>query len=573
MDQKEYIVTLKDKNFLEEFYLDMETPGGNLYIPDRIVEITNRRPVSRSTHYMLTKDEAELVSNDPRVFSVELNYNDANLRVIPLWDQNSNFWNKSITTASNYNNWGLLRSVEGEQRPGWGVNNIDNVTGNITITSSGKNVDVVIVDGSFDPTHPEFSVNSDGSGGTRVIQYNWFELNPYVVGTSARQYKYTPYVDNSNVERSEDNNHGAHVAGIACGNTQGWARDANIYSINPYSSAPSVTIQWIDYIREWHKRKSVNPITGVKNPTITNHSYGFLRIIPLNTITQVKYRGTDYFGGFDQQGLLNLGVFNDGVNAYILSRSVSFEQDLLDAMNEGIICIGAAGNFYNLITNDPLSIDYNNVLSSTVYAQPIAYNRGTITSAGNMICVGSISAFDNETKSVFSNCGPRIDVYAPGENIMSVVNSNITNSQPDLRTSAHYFMKYSGTSMASPQVSGIIACYAEQHPRIKQADVLEYVQKISKVNQITDTGGGVLDFTSLQNSPNRYLYYEKIRKTEGQLIPYYNYKFRNSSGMLFPRTKIYRYGLSTQVIDIDPSSIAVQDLTGNYPSNTSFALE
>ena len=67
-DLKEYIVTLHDYQDLDEFYDDMETPGGSLYIPDRAVELVNRRPISRNTHYLLTAEEAEQLKNDPRVW-------------------------------------------------------------------------------------------------------------------------------------------------------------------------------------------------------------------------------------------------------------------------------------------------------------------------------------------------------------------------------------------------------------------------------------------------------------------------------------------------------------------------
>ena len=58
---KDYIVTLKNKNDLDNFYDDMETPGGNLYIPDRSVEVADRRKISRNTHYYLTAEEAEVI--------------------------------------------------------------------------------------------------------------------------------------------------------------------------------------------------------------------------------------------------------------------------------------------------------------------------------------------------------------------------------------------------------------------------------------------------------------------------------------------------------------------------------
>ena len=103
-DQREYVVTLKRFEDLESFYDDMETPGGDLYIPDREVGIALRRPISRSTHYMLTDEEAELLRNDPRVLSVELTPKDLGIIVKPLWTQTSSYWDKSSTNNSNYKN-------------------------------------------------------------------------------------------------------------------------------------------------------------------------------------------------------------------------------------------------------------------------------------------------------------------------------------------------------------------------------------------------------------------------------------------------------------------------------------
>ena len=89
--EREYVVTLKDYSDLEEFYDDMETPGGNLYIPGRKVECALRREISRNTHYMLTDDEAEEVGKDPRVLACELLPKERGIEATPYWDQTANF--------------------------------------------------------------------------------------------------------------------------------------------------------------------------------------------------------------------------------------------------------------------------------------------------------------------------------------------------------------------------------------------------------------------------------------------------------------------------------------------------
>ena len=78
---RQYTVTLHRHEDLDAFYDDMETPGGNLYIPDRAVDLAKRRPLSRNTIYWLTEDEAEQVRGDPRVRAVELTIEEQNIKI------------------------------------------------------------------------------------------------------------------------------------------------------------------------------------------------------------------------------------------------------------------------------------------------------------------------------------------------------------------------------------------------------------------------------------------------------------------------------------------------------------
>jgi hypothetical protein len=546
--KREYIITLKDSNDLESFYKDMESRGGTGFVPNRAVSVKERRPMSRNTHYMLFDSEAERIKQDARVLNIELTFEEQGIKISPLWTQTSSLWNKSNSVSSSHRNWGLFRSVNGVQSDNWGDDGFTNTSGTINTTSSGKNVDVVIVDGHFDPLHPEFAKNENGTGGTRVVQYNWFSLNPTVTGGTAGTYVYTPYVDSFDVDLTLDNDHGAHVASTAVGNTCGWARDAIIYNISPYSSNPNVISSGfiLDYIKAFHNTKPINPVTGRRNPTITNHSYGVAGSVSKSSIASIYFRGSVYSGPFTDSEIRNYGLYLDSFTSTVTFpiRSPAFEADLTDLMDQGVIVVAAAGNEYAKIESPStdLNSDYYNYVTLTS-GFSYYYNRGTITSTPGIICVGAVSASVNESKNISSNTGPRIDLYAPGRYIMGAVNSTLSLTVNDSRNSSYKLTKKTGTSMASPQVAGVLACLAEQWPRMKQTDALQYITSKATVDQMYDSDSTLLsDYTSLQGSENRYLCYVKERPEEGQVLPRFKEGNRATSGMIFPRPKIYRYG-------------------------------
>jgi hypothetical protein len=79
------------------------------------------------------------------------------------------------------------------------------------------------------------------------------------------------------------------------------------------------------------------------------------------------------------------------------------------------------------------------------------------------ISVGSFSwECCPERKASYSNSGTRIDLYAAGDEVISSSYYNGTCSGPATPypgDSLFGMIKYSGTSMASPQVCGAVACY------------------------------------------------------------------------------------------------------------------
>lgn len=910
--KQEYIVTVKNFNDLDAIYDEIETQGKSppTVELDRPVHCLHKKPTSRNTHYLLAEWEALELAKDPRILSVELaphllgikpslsfdeqeiiaseeNF-DNSIDITSSIQQTSSGWDKSSSTSNTMRNWALLRCSEGTQRSGWGGTGYEgggtgtpSQTGTVTLSQIGRNVDVVICDeNGIVWNHPEYAVNADGTGGTRTVQYNWFQHDPVVRGQPAGTYSYGTGA------------HSTHVAGTVAGNTQGWARGANIYNIYYLAGDPG-TGEWnfgyvMDYVREFHRTKSVNPTTGRKNPTIVNNSWG-MSIFPsewtFSDITAVTYRGVRYtpaagattytgysgvctsnqrlatllgeenFGnritttgpyippaGFiaskpaswSQQGqqayltqftapdntytitvdgpadldlIHNIGVdsvsgqlslegeiiiydssstelarftggpvssanggtiefdiretyslpnnevytliyntvytappgaqfatamsvtvitestpatatvtsitntllgaasltpsttptnvaenttnpnddaywalnlpfpieylgntystiyvstnhyltFGGGsfnysslgpanpnlpkimwscadnsvqriyygtegiapnrtyrvrlegnastsgtlgnpgmVNEYVFyeatpaqidlqlgvnnrkttssgfttnqlnqwgfiagqripSRVTALDVDLEDAYNEGIIQVGAAGN--GRWKHDvPGGLDWDNTFEMAnrypgSVSQPYYYMRGTSPTANDnltsgqydlpAICVGSVDTVSTDQKVIYSDCGPGVDIWAPGTYIISSLNSGVSDSRTP--GGITYFLgKYSGTSMASPQVCGVIACALEKYPHWNQRQAKAYITGIAKSNQLTGTNGGPADGQDLQGAPNLFLYYKIERPTTGMAFPSLTNNPRPATGALYPRTRIRR---------------------------------
>jgi thermitase len=155
-----------------------------------------------------------------------------------------------------------------------------------------------------------------------------------------------------------------------------------------------------------------------------------------------------------------------------------FSQGLLDAINRGgnadILFIAAAGNG----GRDGVG-DNNDAAAS----YPSNYQ---CTANGSYDCVIAVAAITSTgAKSGFSNYGATtVDLGAPGSAIYSTV--------PTKQGAASY-ASYSGTSMATPHVSGAAALYAASHlsataAQIKSA-ILGSVVPTSSLAGRTTTGG------------------------------------------------------------------------------------
>jgi len=583
-DLEEFVVTCKSMEDLDSLYNDLETVGGTDSIPYREVPVYRRRPLSQNTHYMLTIEEATALKNDPRVIGVDpVKLIDAS-RHLSSYSQTGNFSKTPANAAmnSNYKNWALLRCIEGVQRSGWGTSNTytpsgydssnsyssENQSATITIGPTGKNVDVIILDGICGvPNHPEFAVNADGSGGSRYVQYDWYQLNSSVTSLDddaatllSGSYSYAAEASTTNA------NHGAHTTGTVAGNTQGWARDANIYQLGPLGEQGIGSLIIWDYVRAFHANKPINPATGRKNPTICNCSFGSSLTFPnpsltLYSVVQANRRGVTSgpFGSspytpFTSSQLNAVGMYNTTSGGTVYTTVPYYvaadSADITQAINDGIIIVAAAGNESFFIDRSSGS-DYANWFvasygTSTSFYLWYQHKGCAMAATTGVISVGAVDAIASERKAYYSNTGPRVDIYAPGTWIvssLSTLNGDWgSTSSTDSRDSNYYIGRDIGTSMAAPQVTGILACLLEIYPNMTPATALSYITSYAKTSQMTDAGGSSPSWTSntysLQGGNNRYLFLPQERPVNGEMYPKQNVMQRPSGGILYPRTNI-----------------------------------
>jgi len=375
--------------------------------------------------------------------------------------------------------------------------------------------------------------------------------------------------------------HGTHTASTVAGNRQGWAVDANIYQFD-FLDQLIGNFGW-DYIRAFHRTKQINPLTGRKNPTIVNASIGNNLIFPAPEIFEFyanfslgspvggKYRGTLTGSSSNpnatpltlaQWKALGLYVAYPNIVTWfgtynfmvVPQSSISEDADVRAAINEGIIVVAAAGNesFYSDLPSGP---DFNNEFYATYTPKggaaqllPWKYHQGSSPGvATGVICVGAIDITVTEKKGYYSNTGPRINIYAPGTHIVGAYDrGTLTDGEGiflwDFRDTRYYIGKETGTSMAAPQVCGVLACALERYPSMTPAQALDYLNYYAKTGQISDSGGTMptrtSDTMSLQGGPNKYLFFPEE-------LPYTNLVWPRINHWIPPAPTVTKPGVRT----------------------------
>jgi subtilisin family serine protease len=468
---REYIVSLKKDVDYQQFWDQIENESQeDGFVPSRRVDIVNNRDGSlRSCHYSLTAEEAQILKNDPRVYSVEIPPQQRDDIKIGLTTTQTGDFTKTTSSSGSHINWGLIRNSNTTNVYGTGT------TTNLTYDylADGTGVDVVIHDSGLQIDHPEFQ---DASGNSRVQQLNWY-IASGLSGTQASNH----YVDT--------NGHGTHVAGIATGKTYGWAKNSKVFSVKVdgldggEGGGISIT-DCFDVVKLWHRNKPIDPTIGRKRPTIVNMSWGYSS--GYGGVVGGNYRGTPW-----------TGFAPDASKGMIASRNCpvrvgAIDVDLEELIDEGVIVCIAAGNDTHKI-DVAGGIDYDNYWTHSLYGN-IYYHRGSSPYSEKALMVGSmdLTPYNSSTdqKSWFSNAGPGIDIFAAGHNIQSStsqVSGGIGSSEPYFLNSSYRQINISGTSMATPQMTGIGALFLQNNLTATPAQYKNWL-KANGTSTIYSTG-------------------------------------------------------------------------------------
>jgi subtilisin family serine protease len=178
-----------------------------------------------------------------------------------------------------------------------------------------------------------------------------------------------------------------------------------------------------------------------------NNDFGIVGVAPDVSLYSVKVLDSKGEGNYSDiikgiewclQNKINI------INLSLASTEGSYalESEINKAISQGVIIVAAAGNYED----------------TSVTEKPVEYPA----KYSGVIAVSAVDV--NENIADFSARGPEIDLAAPG---VEVTSTYLSNS----------YAIDSGTSMAAPFVTGILALYEEAYPTKTNSDIQTMIEK------------------------------------------------------------------------------------------------
>ncbi len=459
------------------------------------------------------------------------NDNYTTLRVKQVWDQRHG---KKYTTQT---------SIENAQYDDVndGTGHATHVTGIATGAYSGnynygiaKNSDIVMV--SYGTT------NTDITDGIKYI---------YDYATSVNK----PAVINMSLGVHQGPHDGTSTFDITCDNMQGAGRllvgsagnegNMKLYREELLSTNQS-SIDYVTFEKGYDKASFID-IWGDNNQKFT------VQIVIANTAGDVVFTSQSYNGiSSSTYSLTSLSY-----SAYATGNINIYTGKSRNATNtRGNVLVYL--NSFSMKSGYKLGIKFNATTTGTIRAWGSEYELywvsgaktstiGEIGGTGKkIITVGAYTTFARYTGSYvnriasFSSKGPtadgrmKPDITAPGDAIVSsipdvanVINNADGKIAQSIENKTYYWAYMSGTSMAAPFVTGVLATWLEANPQLTP----EKIREVFSTTAITDTYTGVC--------PNNTWGYGKLDAYEGLLkviatTPIQNLEKMPDAIMLYP---------------------------------------
>lgn len=498
-DQNRCVVTVEKGIDVDSLMEEICSQGGTTpYVPTRAVEMFNEKPDSeRNFDVILTQEEAKQLREDPRIVEVRYGSKEENNMFLGRCSiDSSRTYQRSTTQTNAHYNWAIPHCSSTTNPFTGGI--LNPISYAWPYTMIGEGVDAVVFDSGIQANHPEW-LAQDGVT-SRLQQINW----PAASGLSGIYTQGAQFY-------TDQYGHGTHCASSMAGRLYGWARGANIYAIKIFDTNAFGVSAGFNMLRLWHLSKNGS------RPTVVNHSWGYYSVY--TDVQGGSYRGTPWTGTAEDQAKgMRQYSYNSTYGAYQHPvRVASVDADIQSCIDAGIIMVAAAGNDDHK-ADVPGGLDYDNWWKNsgwTSSADNIYYNRGsTPGGSSGIISVGATAYSNNDYKSVFSTTGPRVDIYCPGEAIQSAMSagSTLSGSSTTYPLNGSFIVKkIQGTSMACPQVAGVLACLVGSRKNYTPSDCLNWLVSQSTKNRMSETSPGngtsYTDSTSLRGGNNRFLYW------------------------------------------------------------------
>jgi subtilisin family serine protease len=291
-----------------------------------------------------------------------------------------------------------------------------------------------------DPSMPRIGANLNYAkiGATGLPNVDVFVLDTGITHPDINVVERLSFISGATAIVNDDNGHGTHVAGII------GAKNNNVYTVGV---APNVRIHSLKIIDASGSGTSLSLLAALDHVMVQRSSPAFAgkgMVVSLSLGGDVGTTDLNY---------MDIAIQN-GIAAGI------------------VFCIAAGNSAVDVQNSSPAHVPE----AITVGAYDDTYGIG----------------YGYDYLASFSNYGSIIDIQAPGVNILSTYST--------LKT-ASGLATLSGTSMATPFVTGTVALYLNSHPTASPAAVLAALK--SEAAAAAATPNGKTDYTGATDHINR----------------------------------------------------------------------